>query len=238
MVRKLSLILLALVLVLPVACAKQAKAPDQPLQIYSTEMENQGFTNALVEVEEKLKECEENGLKNCPDLYNAAQKLKGDAYNAWTECRSAEAFDMLKQALAKAQEACECLEEVVVVEEAAPIVLSWDNALFDFDKSNIRPDAAEVLDKVAEDMILNPDTKVVILGNTDSIGSDEYNNSLSKRRADSAVRYLIEKGVNDSQIHSIKAQGKLFPSVPNRVDGRDNPFNRQKNRRVEIIVYE
>ena len=55
MVRKLSLILLALVLVLPVACAQQAKAPEQPLQVYSTEMENQGFTNALVEVEEKLK---------------------------------------------------------------------------------------------------------------------------------------------------------------------------------------
>jgi len=235
MVRKLSLILLALVLVLPVACAQKAKAPEQPLQVYSTEMENQGFTNALVEVEEKLKECEENGLANCPDTYNEAQKLKGDAYNAWTECRSAEAFDMLKQALAKAEEACNCTK---AVEAAAPVVLSWDHALFDFDKSNIRPDAAEVLDKIAEDMVLHPETKVVILGNTDSIGTDEYNDSLSKRRADSAVRYLIEKGVNDSQIHSIKAQGKLFPVVPNRVDGRDNPFNRQKNRRVEIIVYE
>jgi len=237
MVRKLSLVLLALVLIMPLACAKTVKAPEQPLQVYSTEMENQGFTNALVEVEEKLKECEENGLANCPDVYNEAQKLKGDAYKAWTECRSAEAFDMLKKALAKAQEACEC-QKAAVVEQVAPVILSWDHALFDFDKSNIRPDAAEVLDKVAEDMILHPDTKVVIIGNTDSIGTDEYNNALSKSRADSAVRYLTEKGVDQSQIHSIKAQGKLFPVVPNRVDGRDNPFNRQKNRRVEIIVYE
>jgi outer membrane protein OmpA-like peptidoglycan-associated protein len=232
MVRKLSLVLLALVLIMPLACAKTVKAPEQPLQTYSTEMENQGFTNALVEVEEKLKECEENGLANCPDVYNGAQKLKGNAYNVWTECRSQEAFDMLKQALAKAQEACEC-QKATVVEQAAPVVLSWDHALFDFDKSNIRPDAAEVLDKVAEDMMLNPDTKVVVIGNTDSIGTDEYNNELSKRRADSAVRYLTEKGVNQSQIHSIKAQGKLFPVVPNI-----NPFNRQQNRRVEIIVYE
>jgi outer membrane protein OmpA-like peptidoglycan-associated protein len=235
MVRKLSLVLLALVLIMPLACAKQVKAPEQPLQVYPTDMENQGFTNGLMEVEAKLKECE-RGLTNCPDVYNEAQRLKAAAYDAWVRCDSAEAWDLLKQALAKAQEAC--CDVVVVIEEAAPIVLSWDHALFDFDKSNIRPDAAEVLDRVAEDMILNPETKVVILGNTDSIGTDEYNNSLSKSRADSAVRYLIEKGVNDSQIHSIKAQGKLFPVVPNRVDGRDNPFNRQKNRRVEIIVYE
>lgn len=232
MARKLSLILLAVVLVLPLACAtSQVEGPEQPLQVYSTEMENQGFTNALVEVEEKLKECEENGLRNCPDVYNEAQKLKGDAYNAWAECRSAEAFDMLKQALAKAQEACEC-QKAAVVEAAAPVVLSWDNALFDFDKSNIRPDAAEVLDGVAEDMMLNPDTKVIILGHTDSIGTEEYNDGLSKRRADSAVRYLIDKGVDESQIHSIKAKGKLFPAFPNI-----NPFNRQQNRRVEIVVY-
>lgn len=234
MVRKLSLILLALLLIIPVGCAKKAKAPEQPLQIYSTDMENQGFSNALLEVEEKLKECEENGLANCPDTYNEAQRLKAAAYDAWVQCNSAEAYDLLKQALAKAEEACNCTK---AVEEAKPIVLSWDNALFDFDKSNIRPDAAEVLDDVAADLKSNPDIKVIIIGHTDGFGSEEYNQGLSERRAASAESYLIKQGVDPAQIHSIKGKGKLFPAFPNIVSGKDSPFNRQKNRRVEIIQY-
>jgi len=236
MARKLLLISLALFLVLPVACAKKAKAPEQPLQVYSTEMENQGFSDALMEVEAKLKECEKNGMKNCPDIYNEAQRLKAAAYDAWVRCDSAEAWDLIKQALAKAQEACDC-QAAPVVEEVKPVVLKWDNALFDFDKSNIRPDAAEVLDRVAEDLKANPDVKVVIIGHTDSFGSEEYNQGLSERRARSSENHLIKQGVNPSQIHSIKAKGELFPLFPNLVGGKDSPFNRQKNRRVEIIQY-
>ena len=171
-------------------------------------------------------------MTNCPDIYNEAQRLKAEAYAAWVRCDSAQAWDLIKQALAKAEEACACPAQAPAVEEAKPVVLKWDNALFDFDKSNIRPDAAEVLNHVADDLKANPDIKVIIVGNTDSVGTDEYNMALSERRAKSAEAYLIKAGVDPSQIHSIKAKGELFPAFPNI-----NPFNRQKNRRVEIIQY-
>jgi outer membrane protein OmpA-like peptidoglycan-associated protein len=236
MTRKLLLILLALVLVIPLGCATKAKAPEQPLQVYSTDMENQGFSNLMMEVDELLAKCKDKAMKTCPDTWNEAKRLRDEGYAAWVRCDSAQAWDLLKQALAKAKEACEC-EEVVVIEEAKPIVLQWDHALFDFDKYNIRPDAAKVLDQVAADMMANPEVQVAIFGYTDSIGTTAYNDQLSVKRAISAEDYLVKKGISRDRIKSIKGKGELFPVAPNKLDGRDNPTGRQQNRRVEVVQY-
>ena len=236
MKRILLVVFLSLVLVLPLACVQKTAAPEKPLQVYSIEMENQGFSNLLAEVDETLAKCKDKAMRDCPDTWNEAKRLRDEAYAAWVRCDSAQAWDLLKQALAKAQEACKC-ESAPVVEEAKPIVLQWDHALFDFDKYNIRPDAAKALDKVAADMLANPEVKVAIFGYTDSIGSDAYNNQLSVKRALSAENYLVAKGIDRSRIKSIEGKGSLFPVAPNRLEGKDNPTGRQQNRRVEIVQY-
>ncbi len=66
---------------------------------------------------------------------------------------------------------------------------------FDFDKSNIRPDAAETLDRKVPWLQANPGMRIRIEGNADERGSDEYNLALGQRRAASAKRYLVNKGL-------------------------------------------
>jgi peptidoglycan-associated lipoprotein len=66
---------------------------------------------------------------------------------------------------------------------------------FDFDKSTIRPDAAATLDRKVPYLQANPGMRIRIEGNADERGSDEYNLALGQRRAASAKRYLVERGI-------------------------------------------
>ena len=108
--------------------------------------------------------------------------------------------------------------------------------LFDFDKWNIREDAEESLRKVA-DIIEAYKKPVVISGHTDAIGADEYNLTLSQKRADAVKQWLVtHAGINAQAIETI-GKGESEPAAPNtNPDGSDNPEARQKNRRVEIII--
>jgi len=104
------------------------------------------------------------------------------------------------------------------------------DALFDFDKSVIKPDAKSKLDDLA-DKVKRVNLEVVIaIGHTDSIGSDAYNQKLSVRRAESVKAYLVSKGVEPNRIYT-EGKGEKQPVASNKTkDGR------QKNRRVEIEV--
>lgn len=103
------------------------------------------------------------------------------------------------------------------------------DAFFDFDKSDLRPDAVAALDDLLAK--LNGAARVsriTVTGHTDSVGSVAYNQALSERRAASAKAYLVSRGVPADQIDT-RGAGELDPSFPN-----DTPANRQKNRRVDI----
>ena len=75
-----------------------------------------------------------------------------------------------------------------------------------------------------------PDTDIVIEGHTDDTGSDEFNMSLSEKRAKSVKDFLLQKGVNANRLTE-KWYGESQPKYPN-----DSEANRQKNRRVELGV--
>jgi len=109
-----------------------------------------------------------------------------------------------------------------------------DKVLFDFDKSDIRPDAAEVLDTLAEALAKIEAKGMQIRGHTDAKGSDDYNLSLSDRRAQSVVAALRQRGA--AKDADARGFGESQPVAPNEVDGHDNPSGRQLNRRVEIYV--
>jgi outer membrane protein OmpA-like peptidoglycan-associated protein len=111
------------------------------------------------------------------------------------------------------------------------------DVLFDFDKANIKPQAAAALKQVAS-MIRNKAVGVVrIEGHTDSKGSDAYNLRLSRRRANSVKTWLIHKENLKNVAFETRGFGAKKPIAPNtKSDGSDNPEGRQKNRRVEIIL--
>lgn len=66
---------------------------------------------------------------------------------------------------------------------------------FDFDRSNIRPDAAATLDRKIPWLQANPGVRIRIEGHADNRGSDEYNLALGQRRAASARQYLVDRGI-------------------------------------------
>jgi outer membrane protein OmpA-like peptidoglycan-associated protein len=111
------------------------------------------------------------------------------------------------------------------------------DVLFDFDKADIRQDAASALHQVA-DIIRDKGRgrAVRIEGHTDAKGSDAYNQKLSDRRAQSVQQWLAQKeGVTGRM--ATQGFGARKPVAPNtKPDGSDDPDGRQKNRRVEIVL--
>ncbi len=109
------------------------------------------------------------------------------------------------------------------------ITLSGD-ALFDFDKSTLRPDAVAALDTTVQKYKGSSLKSMTIVGHTDSKGSDAYNQSLSERRSASVRDYLVAQGLDGSKI-SISGRGEAEPAASN-----DTAAGRQQNRRVAITA--
>lgn len=112
------------------------------------------------------------------------------------------------------------------------------NIYFEYDEFILVDTTFATLDKLAENLIKNPTVKIELAGHTDANGKEEYNLVLSQKRAESCVKYLIDKGVNPAQLVP-KGYGESKPIAPNtNDDGTDNPAGRAKNRRTEFKVLE
>jgi OOP family OmpA-OmpF porin len=101
---------------------------------------------------------------------------------------------------------------------------------FDSNKADIKPQYYDFLNENVAVLQKNPTIKIKIMGHTDSIGSDEYNQALSERRAKAIEDYFISKGVDPNRIFS-QGFGESKPVASN-----DTPEGRSKNRRIEIGV--
>ena len=127
--------------------------------------------------------------------------------------------------------------QITLQDDSLVIKLQGD-ALFDFDKSNIKPEADRALKQAGAIIRSYRVRRVDIDGHTDSVGDDGYNLELSDRRAKAVAQWLIShrylKGGSDVQT---KGWGKSKPVAPNtRPDGSDDPAGRAKNRRVELFL--
>lgn len=101
---------------------------------------------------------------------------------------------------------------------------------FDFDKSNVLPKYAYILDGLIEDLKKFPDHKILIHGHTDSDGESLYNIYLGEARAKEVMKYLVDRGVSHSKIRTF-TYGQTNPAEPNTTLDK-----KAKNRRVEIIL--
>jgi len=115
-------------------------------------------------------------------------------------------------------------------------VFTIQTIFFDFDKYSLTGESKQRLDILAEVLNIFPDVKVKAAGNTDALGTDTYNDNLSKNRANSAMKYLISKGIAGDRI-SIEAMGEKNPvAINTNTDGTDSPEGRTYNRRVEFEI--
>ena len=103
--------------------------------------------------------------------------------------------------------------------------------LFDFDSDVVQGDARSNLVTLASSLGKYPDSDLLIVGHTDSVGTDAYNQTLSEERARAAAAVLMSEGVAQSRVGT-RGLGETEPVVPN-----DSDANRQKNRRVEVAIY-
>lgn len=132
-------------------------------------------------------------------------------------------------------------EHVDIVElqrlsENDPQLSEYADLLFDFDKFFLRQKSEDILETLYQFMKENQSVQVKLDGHTDWFGTEQYNEKLSKSRALSAHKYLIEKGISPDRIENAWF-GEASPKVSNtNIDGTDSEANRQLNRRVEIKV--
>ena len=103
--------------------------------------------------------------------------------------------------------------------------------LFDFNSDVVKGDARSNLVTLARSLEKYPTSDLLIVGHTDSVGTDSYNQGLSERRADAAAQVLAGEGVARSRIGT-RGLGETEPVVSNDTDA-----NRAKNRRVEVAIY-
>jgi outer membrane protein OmpA-like peptidoglycan-associated protein len=103
--------------------------------------------------------------------------------------------------------------------------------LFAFDSDQIQPAAGTNLSELASSLQKYPDSQLLIVGHTDNVGDDAYNQSLSQRRSNSAATYLAAQGVARTRL-AATGKGESEPVTTNETDA-----GRQQNRRVEVAIY-
>jgi outer membrane protein OmpA-like peptidoglycan-associated protein len=178
-----------------------------------------------------------------------AERARADAASAQADAAAAQAqaqtaqqqADAARQQAADAQAQTQALAEHAARLEAILVelhavktergyVVTIGDILFDTDKATLKPDGMANLRKLAEAMTQNPDRTVLVEGFTDSTGTAAHNQDLSQRRADSVAMALTGMGVPRERV-TTRAYGQKYPVAPN-----DNASNRQRNRRVEIVL--
>lgn len=111
---------------------------------------------------------------------------------------------------------------------AEPPLMRFQDVLFDFDRSNLRPEADAILAPVLEMLQRDPTLNVDIEGHADWMGSDAYNIGLSQRRAQAVVEWLVAHGIARERLHAV-GKGEREPIASN-----ETAEGRQLNRRVEV----
>jgi len=134
------------------------------------------------------------------------------------------------RAKAEAEELMKELSELKAQQTERGIVLTMGDVLFATGKADLSPNANKSAEKLADFLKKHPKRDVLIEGHTDSVGEDDYNLVLSRKRADSVKYKLMADGVEADRITTV-GYGKKFPLASN-----DTKAGKAQNRRVEVII--
>lgn len=131
----------------------------------------------------------------------------------------------------QAEEMKEVLGDAEVRREGEGIIINFkEKVLFAYDRSDLGTNAQGNLDKLVNILNKYPDTNIEVIGHTDAKGSDEYNQGLSQRRANSVITYLRGRNVNTARLRA-KGMGESDPVASNETED-----GRAQNRRVEFVI--
>ena len=169
-------------------------------------------------------------------LADARVKQASAEKEATAAKQAADAAEQRNQQMEKDREALriqirEQLNRVLETRDTARgLIINMSDVLFDTGQYTLRPGAREKLAKISGILLAHPELKLQVEGHTDSVGSDEFNQTLSENRANAVRTFLTSQGV-DGTLIAARGFGKTRPVTTN-----DTADGRQRNRRVEIVV--
>ena len=159
-----------------------------------------------------------------------SERQKQEAQRATEEAEKARAEAVRQKEEMRARLLAQLNQVLQTRDTVRGLVVNMPDVLFDFNKYTLKPAARERLARVSGIVLAYPDLKLEIEGHTDSIGTEEYNQTLSEKRAATVRDYLISSGV---KIDNVAARG-LGKSDP--VADNSSAAGRKLNRRVEMVV--
>ena len=242
-----------------VVLAELPESKDRELGAHRVYMADQSVEIAIAKAKTRFAEDQRAGLaeargkarldartREADQARGAAELARGDAEIAQSEAEFArdEAEQVRKDAeIAQASsdaaatqaalDAAELQRQIDALKAEATergLVLTLGDLLFAFDSSELKSGGTITLDRLVTFLNQYPERRVAIEGHTDNVGSADYNQQLSQRRAEAVSRYLQSKGISSQRLDA-KGLGKEAPLVAN-----DSESGRQQNRRVELII--
>jgi outer membrane protein OmpA-like peptidoglycan-associated protein len=157
-----------------------------------------------------------------------AEKSKSEAEQA--RLRATAEAERAEKTKAETDQLLKEFSELKAQQTERGVVLTMGDVLFAFGKSTLLTGAIRNVEKVADFLQKNPTRNILIEGYTDSVGSDDFNLTLSRKRADEVKEQLVANGISPDRI-TTKGYGKQFPVADN-----DSAGGRQLNRRVEVLI--
>ena len=216
------------------ATKKYIQATEAPIQAKAEQASQQSAQNAtqIKATQEQLKELDEKtatGIDRANEKAGAAEHDAQDAGNHAVEATklataATEKSERNTSALASLRESVASLDDYTVQTSAT--------VTFGISRDHLTDEAKAELDKLVEQIQADKRFFIAVEGFTDSVGDREYNEALSRRRAESVVEYLVAK--HDIPVYRVHVVG-LGPEKP--VDEAHTAVARAKNRRVEVKVY-
>jgi outer membrane protein OmpA-like peptidoglycan-associated protein len=170
-------------------------------------------------------------MKAEADAAAVRARAEADALKAKEEAARAEAERSRQAANVLRTQLLEQFNHVLETRDSPRgLIVNMGDVLFDFGKYDLRTEAREKLAKLSGIVLGHPGLNLAVEGHTDNVGNDEINQKLSDQRAEAVRGYLIEQGLAPASV-TAHGFGKSSPVLDN-----STPGNRQKNRRVEIVV--
>jgi outer membrane protein OmpA-like peptidoglycan-associated protein len=211
----------------------RAQAEQAKLEAERMKQEALAAAQEAARQKEEAEKAKAEALAQQQALAAEAEKAKADAAQSETLRQQAEL--MRQQAeKEKADLRARLLQQLNTIlatrDSARGLIANMSDVLFRSGSYELMPGARERLAKVSGIILAYPSLHVAIEGHTDSVGGDDYNQTLSERRADSVRDYFIQQGVNGKSIEA-HGFGKTEPIASN-----DTPEGRQQNRRVELVL--
>jgi outer membrane protein OmpA-like peptidoglycan-associated protein len=222
--------------------------PDKELAAYRVYLADRKVDIARAQAETSLAEDQRTALSaqrerarldartreaDAAHLAAANSEHQADAANL-AAASSEHQADAANLAAANSQQQAAELQRQIEVLQARPtdrgLVLTLGDVLFETGRSGLKMGATGNLNKLVAFLNEYPDRTALIEGYTDSVGTEDYNQGLSERRADSVKSYLVGEGIGTTRL-SASGRGERDPVASN-----DSAAGRQQNRRVEVII--